>query len=177
MALEGVGVSAYLGAAQFISNSAFFFSNRGIEWRSLFWIEDYLTAAGSILTTESRHSAWVGSAVRKGTPWSGAFDTPLSLNEVYTLAGTFPRRMFIHDTLSSQFIQHRSSLAAQARTPPSPSKPSPPSQSPLLPTKPATPSPSPLTRPSPTARRHTSPSPTASPKSSHPSLGAPKPLR
>lgn len=70
--IEGVGVSAYLGAAKFITNP------------------DYLTAAGSILTTESRHQTYVKSmatdAKSTKNPWSGAYDTPLSLNEVYSLA-------------------------------------------------------------------------------------------
>lgn len=69
MVLEGVGTSAYIGAAQFIEN------------------KDYLTAAASVLATEARHAAWVSAAVNKGDPWSGPFDVPLDLDQVFSLAG------------------------------------------------------------------------------------------
>ncbi|KDR67493.1 hypothetical protein GALMADRAFT_79814 [Galerina marginata CBS 339.88] len=69
--LEGVGTSAYTGAAQLLTN------------------KDFLTAAASVLATEARHASWVASAVNKFGGWSGSFDVPLSLNQVFTLAAGF----------------------------------------------------------------------------------------
>ncbi|KAF8916046.1 ferritin-like domain-containing protein [Mucidula mucida] len=69
--LEGVGVSAYAGAAQYITNPA------------------YLTAAAVVLSTEARHASWVAAAVNDVQPWSGPLDVPLTLNQVYSLAAAF----------------------------------------------------------------------------------------
>ncbi|KAG0694786.1 ferritin-like domain-containing protein [Suillus ampliporus] len=65
---EMVGVSAYSGAAQFLSKS------------------DYITSSAAILSVEANQAAWINSAVLKANPWGGAFGTPLDLNQVWTLA-------------------------------------------------------------------------------------------
>jgi len=69
--LEGVGTSAYTGAAQLITNKT------------------YLTVAATILSTEARHASWVAAAVNKFGGWSGPFDVPLGLNQIFSLAAPF----------------------------------------------------------------------------------------
>ncbi|KFY32400.1 hypothetical protein V494_07869 [Pseudogymnoascus sp. VKM F-4513 (FW-928)] len=68
--LEGVGVSAYTGAAADIMS------------------KDYLTAAGSILAVEARHSSYFRSSLKQ-VPFAQPFNNPLTINEVYTMAAAF----------------------------------------------------------------------------------------
>lgn len=68
--LEGVGTSAYLGAAGLITSKA------------------YLTVAGSILVTEALHTSMQRMAVGE-VPAANPYYTPLDPMSVYTLAASF----------------------------------------------------------------------------------------
>jgi hypothetical protein len=43
--------------------------------------KENLLAAATILSTESRHSAWLDSAIRHGSAWSGPFDVMSAFSE------------------------------------------------------------------------------------------------
>lgn len=47
------------------------------------------SAAGSILTTEARHQAWISVAVDKDNPWSSPYDTRLAFGGVHSLVTPF----------------------------------------------------------------------------------------
>lgn len=68
--VKGIGVSAYLGVVADIIDSG------------------YLTSAGSILSTEARHSAYIRDTLSQ-RPFPAPFDIPLDPNEVNTLAAPF----------------------------------------------------------------------------------------
>ena len=69
-ALENTGVSAYDGAAQFLTDP------------------ELLTAAGSIVAVEARHASYLNLLTGE-LPFPAAFETPLTMDEVLAIAGQF----------------------------------------------------------------------------------------
>ncbi|SCU87721.1 LAME_0D11210g1_1 [Lachancea meyersii CBS 8951] len=68
--VEGVGASAYLGAAPLVTSKT------------------YLTAAASILVTEAIHQSALRNAAGE-VPMANPFGTPLGINAVYSIASAF----------------------------------------------------------------------------------------
>ena len=69
-ALENTGVSAYDGAAQFLTDA------------------ELLTAAGSIVAVEARHASYLNLLTGE-LPFPAAFESPLTMDEVLEIAGPF----------------------------------------------------------------------------------------
>jgi hypothetical protein len=68
--LENTGVSAYDGAAQFLTDA------------------ELLTAAGSIVAVEARHASYLNLLTGE-LPFPAAFESPLTRDEVLAIAGPF----------------------------------------------------------------------------------------
>lgn len=66
--LENIGVSAYAGANQYITDAT------------------YSTVAATILGVEARHQGFFYGSVLQKADWTGPYETPLGLDMVYTLA-------------------------------------------------------------------------------------------
>lgn len=88
MALETVGSSAYLGAAGLISDKGIL-ETAAVSANVFDRLIDSHDPLQSILTVESRQAAWVSSAVLKGSAWNGPFETPLSMDGVFSIACTY----------------------------------------------------------------------------------------
>ncbi|CCM04504.1 uncharacterized protein FIBRA_06684 [Fibroporia radiculosa] len=71
MNIEGVGGAAYLGAISLLQDNT------------------TTAVAASILSVEQRQEGWISSAVLKHEPWDGAFETPLTMPEVWSIASQF----------------------------------------------------------------------------------------
>ena len=70
--LEGVGVAAYTGAAQYLIDE-----------------DELLTAALTIHGVEARHAAYLNLATATASPFPAAFETPMTPEEVLAAAGPF----------------------------------------------------------------------------------------
>ncbi|KAE8540847.1 hypothetical protein D1P53_003211 [Cryptococcus gattii VGV] len=66
--IENIGVSAYAGANQYITDPT------------------YRSVAATILPVEARHQGFFQGPVMGSNDWTGPYDTPLGLDMVYTLA-------------------------------------------------------------------------------------------
>ncbi|THH08551.1 hypothetical protein EW145_g2617 [Phellinidium pouzarii] len=69
--LEQVGTSAYTGAAPLLSDAT------------------HIIEAAAILATEARQSSFVMSTLLKQNPWSTSFETPLDMDQAFSLAAGF----------------------------------------------------------------------------------------
>ncbi|KAH8979028.1 ferritin-like domain-containing protein [Lactarius akahatsu] len=69
--LEAISTSAYIGSSAYTQD-------KGLR-----------VTFASILATTAHQSTWVNNAVRGGNPWSTAYETPLDLNQTFTLISTY----------------------------------------------------------------------------------------
>ncbi|KAI9455758.1 ferritin-like domain-containing protein [Lactarius psammicola] len=86
--LEAITTSAYVGSSAYAQNQARSF--HAMPSQSSYVASQTLRVVfASILATTAHQSTWVNNAVRGGNPWSTAYETPLDLNQTFTLISTF----------------------------------------------------------------------------------------
>ncbi|KAH9017722.1 ferritin-like domain-containing protein [Lactarius pseudohatsudake] len=86
--LEAISTSAYIGSSAYTQDAAR--SSHAMPSQSTYVaLQGLRVTFASILATTAHQSTWVNNAVRGGNPWSTAYETPLDLNQTFTLISTY----------------------------------------------------------------------------------------
>ncbi|KAI0313226.1 ferritin-like domain-containing protein [Amylostereum chailletii] len=79
-------VEDFVGLSSVLENGA---TGVYVGYANILQDKELIVQAASIAITETRHATWLDSAVQKGSPWSGAFATPIAMDDAFSLLATF----------------------------------------------------------------------------------------
>ena len=91
-AIVALSVSTYAGMISTLTSKVLqIFSPVASPDQSLFFVQAYVGLLGGILGVEGRHSAWISSSLKGGSPWNTPFEVrDVSASAYYLLSSFSP---------------------------------------------------------------------------------------